>query len=90
MSVRRAQPRTRGVAAEFSALTEVHVPRPEVRVFPREKLVWRGFRHISRNMFDYDAQAKYYGNWCGNRLAVTIYVNTKTLLFSHSKKRRFV
>jgi len=41
-------------------------------------------------MFDYDAQAKYYGNWCGNRLAVTIYVNTKTLLFSHSKKRRFV
>ena len=71
-------------------LTEVHVPRPEVRVFPWEKLVWRGFRHISRNMFDYDAQAKYYGNWCGNRLAVTIYVNTKTLLFSHSKKRRFV
>jgi hypothetical protein len=29
--------------------------------------------------------SKYYGNWYGNRLAVTIYVNTKTLLFSHSK-----
>jgi hypothetical protein len=34
--------------------------------------------------------SKYYGNWWRNRLAVTICVNTKTLLFSHSKKRRFV
>ena len=33
----------------------------------------------------YGDEAKYYGNWYGNRLAVTICVNTKTLLFSHSK-----
>ena len=78
------------LSANLPPLTEVHVPWPKVRVFRREKLVWRGVQHISRNMFRYDAQAKYYGNWCGNRLAVTIYVNTKTLLFSHSKKRRFV
>jgi hypothetical protein len=28
---------------------------------------------------------KHYGNWYGNRLAVTIYVNAKTLLSSRNK-----
>jgi hypothetical protein len=31
-------------------------------------------------------KSKHYGNWYGNRLALTIYVNTKTLLFSHYPK----
>jgi hypothetical protein len=30
-------------------------------------------------------ESKYHGNWYGNRLALTIYVNTKALLFSQSK-----
>jgi hypothetical protein len=30
-------------------------------------------------------QSKYYGNWCGNRLAVTIYVTTSKLRFSPLK-----
>jgi hypothetical protein len=33
--------------------------------------------------------SKYYGNWYGNRLTVTICVNAQTLLFSHSRKQRF-
>jgi hypothetical protein len=36
------------------------------------------------------SESKYYGNWYGNRLAVTICVTTKTLLSPNSKKRRFV
>jgi hypothetical protein len=36
------------------------------------------------------AKSKYYGNWYGNRLTVTICVTTKTLLFSQSTKQRFV
>ena len=35
-------------------------------------------------------ESKYYGNWYGNRLAVTICVNTKTLLVSHRNQRCFV
>jgi hypothetical protein len=31
------------------------------------------------------ARSKYYGNWCGNRLAVTIYVTTNKLRFSPLK-----
>jgi hypothetical protein len=30
-------------------------------------------------------ESKYHGNWYGNRLALTIYVNTKTLLSFQSK-----
>jgi type IV pilus assembly protein PilB len=33
----------------------------------------------------YGGRSKYYGNWYGNRLAVTICVNTKTLLFPSNK-----
>jgi hypothetical protein len=32
-----------------------------------------------------DGEFKHYGNWYGNRLAVTIYVNAKTLLSSRYK-----
>jgi len=42
----------RAVPPNLPPLTEVHVPWPEARVFPWEKLIWRGFQHISRNMFD--------------------------------------
>jgi len=63
---------------------------PSISNLFAKKFIWRGFRNIDPYWHNTAFKSKYYGNWCGNRLAVTICVNTKTLLFSHSKKRRFV
>jgi len=67
------------------ALTEVHVLQPETRPLPGKKCIWRGFGKTARYLFGTADRSKYYGNWYGNRLALTICVNTKALLFSQSK-----
>jgi hypothetical protein len=78
------------VKQSLAALTEVHVPKPLILDFAAGKAHLA--RVLGHSLLDVylGAESKYHGNWYGNRLAVTICVNTKTLLFSRGKKRRFV
>ena len=74
----------------ITGLTEVHVPQPWFGYLFTEKLIWRGFWRTVGKISRSAVESKYYGNWYGNRLTVTICVTTKTLLSPTVKKRRFV
>jgi hypothetical protein len=63
----------------------VHVPEPEIWIFSEEKAHLARVLKLSWKRIKDSEKSKYYGNWYGNRLAVTICVTTKTLLFSPVK-----
>ena len=66
-------------------LTKVHVLGLSSRFSDNEKIVLARVQTHALQQLVFSGKSKYYGNWCGNPLAVTIYVNTKTLLFSQAK-----
>ena len=72
-------------AAKSVALTEVHVPEPEILGFSEEKAHLARVPKLAWKRIGDGEKSKYYGNWYGNRLAVTICVTTKTLRFSPVK-----
>jgi hypothetical protein len=65
-----------------SELTEVHVPGPPSLVKKRPKwAILAGFSRIEAVVAGTIVKSKYQSKWCGNRLALTIYVNANELRF---------
>jgi hypothetical protein len=89
-SARIAEGAYRKSGRRLVVLTEVHVPKPAPPQLSSKKLIWRGFCNPVPYASNPAGKSKYHGNWYGNRLGLTICVNTKTLLSSHSHKRRLV
>jgi len=64
-------------------LTEGHVPQPQTSVYSQKKVHLARVFYSPRSSAKLRNKFKHHGNWYGNRLALTICVNTKTPSLPH-------
>jgi hypothetical protein len=67
----------------------VHVLRKAFGFFCFQKPQLARLPEDIHEVAEHSGKFKHHGNWCSNRLAVTISVNARALLFSPTQKQRF-